>query len=197
MTVLRFFLAVALLAGAGGAARAAPAPLLAPVRDVTIEYQVTPRDRAPLDVVVAVSAGGRRLHITSDALPTTILVNRDAGTADILLPLLRAYAELRIGRYDPEQTVLRGATFTRAGARMLTGRRCMEWRAVSRDGQAAACITPDGVILRGEASSGRKGALGSIEARRVVYGPLAPGLFHIPADFRRSPIPFGAEADAP
>jgi hypothetical protein len=188
---LKVLLVGALLASGGAAA--APAPRLVPDRDVTIEYRVTPQDRAPVDVVVAVAAGGRFLHITSQDLPTTILVNRDTETAAILLPVLRAYAELRIGRFDPERTVLRGAAFSRAGERMVAGRRCIEWRALSRDGQAAACITPDGVILRGAASSGGNGEMGSIEARRVVYGPLSPDLFTVPPDFRKSPIPFDAE----
>ena len=96
------------------AAQMSPArPLLVPDRDVTVEYMVTPEGHAPMDVVVAISAGGRRLHITSQDLPTTILVDRDTETADILLPMLRAYAELRIGRYDPERTILNGASFSR------------------------------------------------------------------------------------
>ncbi len=183
---MKAFLFLALLAG--GAANAAPAPLLAPERDVTIEYQVTPEGRQPVDVTVAAMAGGRFLRITSDALPTTILVNRDTGRAAIVLPFLRMYADTGIGKYDPARTILRGAAFSRAGAGVIAGRHCIEWRAVSADGQATACITPDGVIMRGTANSNRSGALGTIEARRVVYGTLAPDVFQVPPGFRKSPV---------
>jgi hypothetical protein len=175
------------------AAAAAPLPRLVPNRDVTITYLLTPEGRPPIAVTVAVAAGGRRLHVTSEDLPTTILVNRDTERAAILLPILRAYADVKIGRYDPEQTILRGAAFTRAGTRTIAGHRCTDWRATSADGQATACITQDGVILRGEASSGRSGELGAIEARRVTYGPLDPALFQIPPNFQKSPIPIDPE----
>ncbi len=183
---MKAFLLLALVAS--GAANAAPAPLLAPDRDVTIEYRVSPEGRQAVDVTVAAMAGGRFLRITSDSLPTTILVNRDTGRAAIVLPVLRMYADAKIGKYDPEQTILRGADFSRAGERVIAGRRCIEWHAVSADGQAAACITPDGVILRGIATSNRKGDLGTIEARRVVYGKLAPDVFQVPPDFQKSPV---------
>jgi hypothetical protein len=172
------------------AAMAQTGPSLVPDRDVTVEYRVSPEGRQPVDVVVAISAGGRHLHITSQDLPTTILVDRDTETAAILLPMLRAYADVQIGRYDPERTILRGAGFSRAGERVLAGRHCTEWRAVSHDGQASACITTNGVILRGAASSNRRGELGSIEARRVVFGRLAPDLFQVPPGFQKSPFRF-------
>ncbi len=182
-----------MLAGLTGTAHAGPAPRLVPDRDVTVEYQVETRDHDPVAVSVGITAGGRFLHITSPDLPTTILVNRDTGRAAILLPLLRAYADLNIARYDPEQTILRGASFDRGPDRRIAGQRCTMWHATSRKGEADACITADGVILRGQASSDRKGDAGSIQARRVSYGPLPRDLFEIPADFSKSPIPIGVE----
>jgi hypothetical protein len=184
----RPFLAAALLATLVTPALAGPAPRLVPDRDVTIDYTVRPDGRPAVNVEVAVAAGGRLLHITSQDLPTTILVNRDTETASILLPLLRVYATIRIGKYDPERTILHDATFSRVGDRTINGRHCTDWRAVSHDGQAAACITPDGVILRGEATSDRKGELGRVEARRIVYGPLSSEMFQVPPHFQKSPF---------
>jgi hypothetical protein len=196
----RFTVSVAaaiLTATAACAAQMSPVrPLLVPDRDVTVDYRVSPEGRAPIDVVVAISAGGRRLHITSEDLPTTILVDRDTETAEILLPLLRAYAELRIGRYDPERTILHGAGFTRGPERAFLGRRCTEWRAVSQDGHASACITPDGVILQGAASSNRRGDLGAVQARRVTAGTLPAELFQVPPDFQKSPFRFDPQGQA-
>jgi hypothetical protein len=187
-------MAAALLASVARPALAVPyaaqTPRLVPDRDVTVDYTVSPDGRPPVNVEVAVAAGGRLLHITSQDLPTTILVNRDTETASILLPLLRVYADIRIGKFDPERTILHDASFTRAGDRTINGRHCTEWHAVSHDGQAAACITPDGVILRGEASSDHKGELGRVEARRIMYGPLSAEIFQIPPHFQKSPFRF-------
>ncbi len=172
---------------------AVAAPRLVPDRDVTVQYRLTPQGRAPIDVTVAIAAGGLRLQVISPDLPTTMVVRRDTETAIIMLPLLRMYAELPIVRYDPEHTVLRGATYAAAGEARVAGLRCVLWRAVSAEGEARACITEGGVILRGEASSARRGALGAIVAQRVVFGPLPAGVFEVPADYQKSPIAIGVQ----
>jgi len=163
-------------------------PRLAPVRDVTVDYTVQPAGREAVEVRVEIEAGGQRLRITSADLPTTLLVNRATGVAAVLLPMLRAYSELNIARYDLESGVLRGAVFSAAGRARVAGRDCTLWRARSPQGQANGCITEDGVILEGDATSGRRGQLGSVRATRVAYG-VAPGDgFEVPAGFQRSPI---------
>jgi hypothetical protein len=171
-----------------GAVRAEVRPLLAPTRDVTVEYEVAPPGRAPVGVRVAIQAGGARLRITSPELPTTFLVDRPAGEATVLLPMLRAYSDLKIGKFDPQRTVLRGARFSRAGHSRIAGHDCVLWHAESSEGTADGCITDDGVILRGSASSARRGALGQITALRVVYGPLPAQDFTVPPDFQPSPF---------
>ena len=173
--------ALLLVALMPGVARAAP--VLVPERDVTVEYTVTPRDHTPIDVHVAIEAGGRHLRIAGEDLPTAFLVDRGAGTATILLPLLKLYTTVAIGRFDPERTILRGARFERHGARHLAGLACTDWAASSPQGHASACITPDGVILAGTASDA-SGELGTVRAATVVYGPLAPVLFHRPDGYR-------------
>jgi hypothetical protein len=147
-------------------------PLLAPTRDVTVEYEVAPPGRVPVGVRVAIQAGGARLRITSPELPTTFLVDRPAGEATVLLPMLRAYSAVKIGKYDIERTVLRGAHFSRAGHSRVAGHDCAVWHAESPQGTADACITDDGIIMRGSASSSRKGEAGQITALRVIYGAL-------------------------
>jgi hypothetical protein len=163
-------------------------PLLAPTRDVTVEYEVSPEGRVPVGIRVAIQAGGARLRITSPELPTTFLVDRPAGEASILLPMLRAYSDVKIGQYDPERSILRGAHFARTGHRHLAGHDCTIWHADSAEGSAEACITDDGVILRGTASSARRGELGAITALRVSYGALPADDFAIPPDFQPSPF---------
>ena len=161
---------------------AAAAPLLVPTRDVTVTYNVRPRDHAPLDVRVSIAAGGERLRITAENLPTAFLVDRRAHVATVLLPMLKMFTTVKIGDYDPRDTVLRGAQFVRGGREVVAGRMCTDWTAQSPKGRARACITEDGVILRGEAED-RHGELGSVLASTVQYGGLSPEIFERPAGF--------------
>jgi hypothetical protein len=163
-------------------------PSLVPARDVTVDYQVQPAGGPVVDVRVEIEAGGQHLRITSAELPTTLLVNRSTEMAAFLLPMLRAYSEMNIARYEPEQGVLRGAVFAEAGQARFAGHACTLWRARSAQGQADGCITPDGVIVEAEARSFRKGEIGSLRATRVANGAPPPDAFEIPPGFQRSPI---------
>ena len=161
----------------------AAAPRLVPTQDVQIDYTVTPRDHAPIDVHVAIEAGGRHLRIAGEDLPTAFLVDRPAETATILLPMLKLYSTVSIGKFDPEQTILPGARFERHGQRTMAGLACTDWTARSPRGQASACITEDGVILAGTAADG-SGPLGTVRASTVRYGALLPVLFRRPDGYR-------------
>ena len=165
-------------------ARAA-VPRLVPLHDVTIVYTVHPRDHAPLAVRVSIEAGGTNLRITSEDLPTAFLVDRPAETATILLPMLKLYATVGIGPFDPQQTILKRAHFERHGQEHLAGHACTDWTATSPSGQASACITDDGVILRGSAAD-RHGPLGMVRAALVDYGGLSPELFRRPPGYRNA-----------
>ncbi len=160
----------------------AAVPLLVPTRDVTVTYSVRPRDYAPLQVRVSIAAGGNRLRITAENLPTAFLVDRREHVATILLPMLKMFATVNIGEYDPQDTVLRGAHFERHGTETIAGRACTDWTAVSAQGIAAACITGDGVILRGHAAN-HHGEIGAVMASTVEYGALPPALFERPPGF--------------
>jgi hypothetical protein len=177
---------LAVLAAANAAAE--PRPLLVPNRDVTVDYQVAPSGHASIGVRVAIRAGGTKLRITSDTLPTTLLVNRDTEQAAIMLPMLRAYSDVKIGRYDPEHTVLKDASFLRTGRDRVAGHECTVWRSTSKDGTAEACITPDGLILRGAVDSDKRGRQVTVDATRVDFGPIAEAEFEVPPDFQKSPF---------
>ena len=174
-----------LLACLSGGAGAAPAPRLVPLRDVVVDYIVHPRDHDALSVQVSVQAGGAHLRITSPDLPTAFVVDRPAHLATILLPMLKLYATVDIGRDDPQETVLRGARFERHGRGVVAGIACTEWTAISPQGHAGACITDDGVILRGTASDAH-GVLGAVLASAVHYGALSPALFVRPDGFHNA-----------
>ena len=175
MRLLPRLAAVLLLCGAA-------VPRLVPIRDVTIDYQVHPGDGRPQSVRVSIEAGGSHLRIQGEEIPASIVVDRNAGLAHVMVPLLRAYTSLSIARYDPERTVLRQANFTRAGMEQLSTGRCTDWIARSPSGIATACITEGGVILKGEVSN-RHGHVGSVLATAVEYAPLPPWTWGVPADW--------------
>jgi len=161
---------------------AVSAPRLVPVRDVTVDYMIHAGGARPQAVRVCIEAGGAHLRITGEDLPLSILVDRPAGVAHVLVPLLRAYSTLDIARYDPERGVLRHAAFTRGGTERLAGGRCTDWRASSPSGTASACITEGGVILKGEFAN-HHGSGGAVLATSVSYAPLPPWSWSLPGDF--------------
>jgi hypothetical protein len=172
---------------------AEPAPRLVPTRDVAVIYQVQTHGHGTIEARVAIEAGGRHLQVTSPELPTTLLVDRPAGEATILLPLLRVYATVPVGRYDLERTMLHGADFVRMGQGRVAGLGCTNWRAISLQGQASACITSDGVILSGTARD-QHGDLGEARATFVSYGALPPDTFQAPEGYKNAgSLPLGAE----
>ncbi len=173
---------------ANGPAFGAGGPRLLPTRDVTVAYDVTIPGQQPLRVRVAIQAGGERLQIIGEDLPTSFVVDRDSETAAIVLPMLKTYTRVSVARYDPTRTVLRGAGFTPHGRDVVAGIPCTRWHAQSAQGAADACITADGVILAGTLDSNRKGTRGTIHAVRVSYGRLPPELFVVPSNYRESPL---------
>jgi hypothetical protein len=171
-----------------GPAFAEGGPRLLPTRDVTVAYEVAIPGQEPLHVRVAIEAGGERLQIVGEDLPTSFLVDRDTETAAIVLPMLKTYTRVSIARYDPTRTILRGAGFTPRGRDLIAGAMCTRWHAQSAQGSADACITADGVILDGTLTSDRKGTRGTIRAVRVSYGRLPPEIFAVPSNYTESPL---------
>ena len=169
----------------------AAVPRLVPTRDVTVTYNVRPRDRAPLDVRVSIEAGGGRLRITAENLPTAFLVDRRTHMATILLPMLKMFTTVPMGDKDDPERILQGARFERQGHEVVAGRSCVDWTADSDTGHASACITDDGVILSGRAEN-HHGEIGSVLASTVQYARLPPALFDRPAGFSDAgPLPLG------
>jgi hypothetical protein len=186
MQAIRLGIGAALLSAQ--AALGSPAPRLVPQRDVTVSYQISIPGRPSLDVRVAIQAGGTRLRIVGDELPTSFIVDRRSETAAIVLPMLKTFTRVSIARYDPAQTVLAGASFVRGARDVVAGFACTHWRARSARGTAEACLTEDGVILQGSVTSDRKGTLGIVRALRVSYGGLPPQIFTVPDDYVESPL---------
>jgi hypothetical protein len=191
--VRKYLKTVSVLLLVCGPAMAAPArPLLAPLRDVTVQYSLSMQDGPAFDLRVEILAGGRHVRVTSPQLPTTLLVDRAAETAWITLPMLRMYSEMNIARYDPQSNLLRGAQFTRGGPGHVAGRACTIWHARSPQGEASGCITDDGVLLEGEVLSAHHSRAAGVRATRLDYGAPPPATFQVPRGYQESPVQLDA-----
>lgn len=185
-------LLLGLATGLPATAQAArPAPLLAPRQDVSLVYQFTQGSHPPMVLTVQAEGGGRHLRISGEDLPVTIVIDRDAELARLLLPIAQAYAEVPVGDHDPERGFLAHAHFTRLGPGRQAGLACTNWRAVSGADRAEACITDGGIILQGRLTSAN-GTATIVTALRVTPGMLDRALFRVPAGYTNTgnlPIP--------
>lgn len=80
-------------------------------------------------------------------------------------------------------------TYTHRGEARIAGQSCTEWDIKAPQGRTAhACITTDGLVLRGEGNDPQYGS-GRIEALSVIYAPQPDSLFRTPAGYQRLPVP--------
>lgn len=178
MKVLAALTALAL----AGSASAAPPPTYLPTRDVSVDYRLTIRGPHPDAVTMDYSAAAGRARIASAGQPAYAIVDRRAGRLLLVVDLFHAVVEqpfdasqgygLRIGR---------DAAFTQLGPDRVAGAACRNWSVRAAQGEATACLTPDGVILRA-VFNGRRGQ-GSLEAVRISYAPRPASLFAPPAGY--------------
>ena len=159
---------------------AAAEPRLVPERDVTVVYEVTPGDQAPIDVQAEIAAGTTRARITGEGIPGTMLIDLGAHKGTLLIPPLRAYHTFNIGHapFPPQD-----AKFTERGHEQIAGQSCTCYDVTLHRGGGSVCLTGDGVILaaRGEDQDGHHGEL---RAKHLSYGAIPAETFQLPSDYR-------------
>jgi len=79
--------------------------------------------------------------------------------------------------------------FRQTGRDNVAGHACNVWNFQDGNDRGTACITPDGVTLRAQGTSG--GESGSMEATRVVYGAQDPARFRRPQGYQTMQMPQG------
>ena len=175
--------------GATCAAAAPDRPPLAPTRDATIEYQVQGRAGRP-PIAVRVHFSGGRMRAETANLPGYVVVDRAADRALMVMQEQHAYFELPLQSgmardFLPSDRM----SFTRRGEERVAGLPCTVWDVRAPAGRSAtACVTADGLVLRGEGHDPQYGD-GSIEAVSLSYAPQPASLFKPPAGFQRIEIP--------
>jgi hypothetical protein len=178
-----------------GIALAQDRPAVAPTRDVIVTYRATAplqAGRAPAGAQtlrVATTQGGRLMRIEGvGAGGAYVIVDRTTQRMLMVMPQDRRFMEMPADDAFARGFVLNTSMrFERRGAETVAGLKCTLWEVTSHEGAGTACVTDDGVLLRGRGSDGK----GGIEATAVKYGPQPASLFRPPANFTKIELPAG------
>ncbi len=173
----------------GSAAGAQERPPLIPTRDALVEYQVRgPADRPPMSVQVHLSGG--RIRAEPASLPGYLIVDRAADRAVVVMSQQHVFLEIPVETGLARDYLFNTRmTYVRRGDARIAGQPCTEWDVKAPEGRTAhACITTDGLVLRGEGNDPRYGS-GRIEALSVTYAPQPDRLFRPPAGYQRLAVP--------
>ncbi len=176
------------LGGAGGAAAQDHPPYM-PTRDVAVEYKVkSGPDDAPQHIHMMFTAGGDRVRVEPPGMPGYSVIDRTAQRMMMVFPDRHAYMELP---FDPEKrrsfAFNDSMKFTRKGTDTVAGVPCTIWTVQTEKTTGIACVSEDGVILRGQGAGENAGS--SMEAVKVEYGPQPDSLFQPPADYKKVEMP--------
>lgn len=151
-----------------------------PTRDVTVTYKTTGPDAGRSITVDHWSSGNMMRVQGSDQPEGYALIDRGKFRSMVVMTPMRVYFEADNSQGAPNLLPHRDGVYTRAGGDTVAGTKCGLWN-IAHDGVVdSACATEDGVLLRYRDHRG-----GGVEATAIVYQPLAPALFTIPAGFQK------------
>jgi hypothetical protein len=168
-------------------------PPIVPTRDVSVVYRVTGAATAGAgqlpDLTMSWLASSGMLRMDIPGLGWTVVDQRN-NRAFSVMEQMRMIVDVPPGQTLPGAGLPPGATFRRAGTDNVAGLSCTLWDYQDREGSGRACITGDGVMLRGEGT--RSGQSGGLEATRVAYGAQDPARFQRPEGYQSMQMPQGA-----
>lgn len=168
-----------LLVGLGGGAVAQERPLVLPSRDVDVVYRIAvagpaggPAGGQAVEQRSRFSAAAQRMRVDMPTPGVYSIMDYRAHRMSFVVEGDRA-------ALDTPVPVPGSPAYVRLGVDQVAGLACTEWQTQDRQGQGVVtCFTADGVMLRV-----RRGAQAMAVATRVDYGPVAPGVFEVPAGF--------------
>ena len=178
-----------LLLLAGWPSWAEEAPQLLPTRDVDISYDVTRPQQAKIRQRVRWLAAEHLERVDGPDKAATIF-DRRTHEITLLVPASRSYRKLEgVARRPPAPEA--GAVLKRGDDIVVAGLHCTDWSWTAEDLIIhAACLTPDGVLLRliidGQTI---------MQARSVSYGAQRAELFQVPPDYAPALAPEGGSTD--
>jgi uncharacterized protein DUF4412 len=179
----------------GGLAAALPAaaqvrPQYLPTRDVAVEYRLESNSHpgAPRTLRIIYAANGERMRVEAGRDGYSI-IDRVNGRMMIVMAGQKSYLELKFNPEKQRNFLLSDKVrFARLGSDTVAGLPCTLWQVEADKHSGTACLTADGVMLRGEAPNEDKMS-GRIVAVAVNYGPQPPSLFTPPAGYSRLAMP--------
>jgi hypothetical protein len=181
--MMRFLLALLLLA-ITATAHAEPLPRYVPDRDVAITYRSTGTESAlPPSITLRYFAVADRIRLDSNQ-GAYLLLDRAAERVEMVLPAAKLAMELPSGAGIVQGFILGDRLqFHRTGSATVLGRACTIYDVSVEKVHATACLTSDGLLLRGEGTD-PAGRHASIEATQIAFTPQPPGLFSPPDTYR-------------
>jgi hypothetical protein len=173
-------LALAALSAAAQAQEDRPPPI--PTRDVAISYRVSGGAAEGQELHLSWLADERRVRADFPGDRRTIIADLRAGTALVLGHAERTAMAVPLGRnLMVAGQIPADARLTRGdGDDRVAGIACAVWHVEYQSYRSAACLAPDGVLLRLRAAEGAR----TLEATRVEYGPQDPARFRLPEGYR-------------
>lgn len=155
-----------------------------PTRDVVVTYRVlgNASPQTPREFTVAALAAEGRLRVESPSMPAWALADRRTGRTEMVMDSMRVVTPSPV-RQDEAMRYLRmveTARLTGAGNSTQAGQRCTNYRFDEQGQRGIACLTADGVLLRGVNDRGE-----GLEATRVEYARQDPTRFRVPEGYRR------------
>ena len=172
---MRGVLLAAVVAVLAGGAAAQERPLVLPSRDVDVVYRIAvagPAGGQAVEQRSRFSAAAQRMRVDMPTPGVYSIMDYRAHRMSFVVEGDRA-------ALDTPVPVPGSPAYVRLGVDQVAGLACTEWQTQDRQGQGVVtCFTADGVMLRV-----RRGAQAMAVATRVDYGPVAPGVFEVPAGF--------------
>lgn len=189
-----------LMAVAGGQpVTAQERPTILPTRDVAVTYRATGAvqgQQQQQDLKVSFTSGGRLMRVEGSGGPdgggrnagSYVIVDHNTQRMTMVMAQDRRFMEMPVNNAFSRGFLLSDTMkFARRGGEAIAGLKCTVWDITSADGNGNACITEDGVMLRGNGLDGK----GAIVATGVTYAPQPAAGFKPPADFSKLEMPTG------
>ncbi len=175
-----------------GAAAAQDRPAITPTKDVTVEYSYksTPKAGPPQQgqSKIATAAGGKQMRIEGVGPAGYMVIDRAGGHTMMVMDAQHSYIEMP---FDPARAgpfaMRENMKFARKGTDTVAGIKCTVWETQGDQGTGTACITDDGVLLRGESNGPNGHAL--MTATSVSYASLPDSVFQPPAGYQKMQMP--------
>jgi hypothetical protein len=185
--------ATVMFAALSGWAVADDHPVVAPTKDVTVEYSYDFKGgdgSHGRNAKMYIAAGGTRARMEGIE-GGSVIYDRASGRMFMVVDQQRMYMEMPM---DPTRAgvfgVLERKKFTRKGTDTVAGMRCTVWEISDEKGSGTGCFTDDGVVLRGWSGGSDRRMV--MTATSVTFGPLAESLFQPPAGYQKMQMPQGA-----